>query len=72
MQSLTQTQHTADFSNGGMSQDESRRLLNVLRSGRYALEAKLRSGCSGNEFSQLMQLLAAVEAAEEFVESTVF
>lgn len=69
MRSPMHTQHTVGFSRGDVSQDESRRLLEVLRRGRYALEAKLRAGCSGNEFSQLAQLLVAVEAAEEFVES---
>lgn len=69
MRSPMQSQHAVDFSKADMAQDESRRLLDVLTRGRYALEEKLRSGCPGNEFSQLKQLLVAVEAAEEFVKS---
>lgn len=70
MRSPMHTQHAVDFSRSAMSQDESRRLLEVLKRGRIALEAKLRNGCSGNEFRQLTHLLTAVEAAESFVEST--
>lgn len=69
MRSPMQAQHAMDFSKADMAQEEARQLLGVLTRGRYALEAKLRSGCPGNEFSQVKQLLVAVEAAEEFVKS---
>lgn len=64
------TQHSIDFSRGDMPKDDSLRLLESFKRGRLALEAKLRNGCSSDEFSQLTQLLNAVEAAQAFIEST--